>query len=75
MLTVGLLLSGCAGQAKLTGDQQLELIRRLGEYGCGGSLSIDAGAAAGQIGGEAHASFAFDGRCPERPVIPPGPGE
>ncbi len=59
-------LSACATGSKLTGDQQLELIRRLGEYGCGGSIQIGASGATGQLGGGASANFNFTGECPKR---------
>ncbi len=73
VIVAALALSACAtNREPLTGDQQLELIRRLGEYGCGGTFAIAAGAGAGQMGGEAHGSFDFRGSCPERPFIPPG---
>jgi len=73
MLPLAGCLSGCATGAALTGDQKLELIRRLGEYGCGGDIRVDVGGETGQLGGGAHAGFTFNGKCPERPPAAPQP--
>lgn len=74
ILCAALALSGCA-TTKLTPDQAHQLITDFHNAGCGGKVDLVAGAAAGQLGGEAHINLEMHGECPVGdipPAVPPG---
>lgn len=57
-------LSACATGAKLTPAQSHQMFIDWRDAGCGGRVDIEAGAAAGQLGGEVHANLGLHGECP-----------
>lgn len=63
-LAAAVSLSACATGSKLTPAQAHQMFTDFKEAGCGGDVAIDAGAAGGQLGGEAHASIGLHGKCP-----------
>lgn len=64
-------LASCAtaGPGGLTPDQVHQLVSDFHNAGCGGRVDLDAGAATGQVGGEAHVQLGLHGECP---VAAPG---
>lgn len=74
-LASALALSGCA-TAKLTPAEAHQLAVDFHDAGCGGRFDLDAGAAGGQMGGEAHLTLGLHGECPAStipPVVKPLP--
>lgn len=65
-LILTLALGGCAtsGTGNLTPDQVHQLVVDFHNAGCGGRVDLDAGAATGQVGGEAHVQLGLHGECP-----------
>lgn len=73
VLALALALPGCAspGGSGLTPDQVRQLAKDFHDAGCGGRFDLDAGAATGQVGGEAHVQLGLHGECP--PASPGAP--
>ncbi|HET6971294.1 MAG TPA: hypothetical protein VFH92_09225 [Phenylobacterium sp.] len=63
-LVAALPLSGCAtGLARMTPEQQVNLVNAFAKAGCSGTVHVSAGGATGQLGGGAHAEVGLDGSC------------
>lgn len=70
---LALSLSGCMTASKLTPETAHQLMSDFHNAGCGGSVDLNAGAAAGQLGGEGHITLSLHGECPvgDKPAVVP----
>jgi hypothetical protein len=67
LLSSCFVLCGCASAGqRLTPEQITGLVKAFSDAGCGGRIDVDAGAGAGQMGGEAHATLGLHGECPKK---------
>lgn len=73
LLVAAMALAGCATGVKLSPEQTHQLMVDFHNAGCGGRVDLDAGAATGQVGGEAHISLGLHGECPAGIPPPPAP--
>ncbi len=66
-------LMGCNTVSKMTPEQTQATLKAFYDAGCGGKVDLDAGAASGQLGGEAHIALGIHGSCPVRDPASPSP--
>jgi len=69
-LALTVALGGCSTGARLTPEQAVGLIKAFGDAGCRGDVHFEAGAATGQMGGEAHVTASANGACDPTSRVP-----